>query len=73
MPNYDSVTPSEYKLKFKQILHEVFSKGKDFMFVFNQTHEFHNLPNQMLIYLLLLSLREKDKEHQVSKVRLISQ
>lgn len=41
--------------------------------MFNQTHEFHGLPNQMLISLLLLSLREKEKESTVNRVKLISQ
>ena len=52
------------------------------MFIFNQTHEFHGLPNQMLISLLLLKLKGrngKDEEESeemvrnVGRVRLITQ
>ena len=58
MPGYHTIDKQEYIIRFERILMEILTNGKDFLFVFNQTHEFNNLPNQLLISLLLTMLKE---------------
>ena len=71
MPYYPNMRLEEYIARFRKALKDIFSKGKSFIFIFNQTSECNTLPNQLLVSLLLEFLAS-ESSLKVSKIQLVS-
>jgi hypothetical protein len=75
LPSYGNCEQKEYITLVQTLVRDILcNKSKDYLIVLSQTNEFNNLPNQLIVGVLLGTLLESNTIKLIAeKVRLVSQ